>query len=174
MDFLETPTPSLDNLYRSTPPIFRKDRHHYQFFIDGSLRTYYLATGIEGNRSFPIELAQIRAAVMQRNDAGTVRPLAVSHRILPLLPKGLLGVSDTVSQDLKRLSSADSFFEVIDTTEKSAMTPQDATVENLRTRAGGISRNRCTSLKSQSSNQARDCAARMPGGRTEPAATTVD
>jgi len=79
-----------------------------------------------------------------------------------------------VSQDLKRLSSADSFIEVIDTTEKSAMTPQDATVENLRTRAGGISRNRCTSLKSQSSNQARDCAARMPGGRTEPAATTVD
>src|SRR6266480_3440365 len=51
--FAETPTPSIENLYRSTPPIFRAEKHLYRFFIDGSLRTYYLATGVEGNRSFP-------------------------------------------------------------------------------------------------------------------------
>jgi hypothetical protein len=146
-EFLETPTPTIQTLYRPTPPIFRRQQHFYRFFIDGSLRTYYLATGIEGNRSFPIELAQIGAAVMVRNDAGNVRPLAVSHRILLLLPKGQLGLSDTVWNALKKLDTPDGFFEVIDTTEKTSNTPQDPTVENLRTRAGGIARNRMHKLE---------------------------
>ncbi len=146
-EFLETPTPSLNNLYRPTPPLFRKEKHLYQFFIDGSLRTYYLATGIEGNRSFPIELAQIGAAVMQRDERGTVRPLRVSHRILLLLPKGSLGVSDTLWQRLEGLNTPDGFFEVVDTTQRTVNTPQEPTVENLRTRAGGIARNRMHRLE---------------------------
>lgn len=146
-EFLETPTPTPSDLYRPTPPIFRKDRHFYRFFIDGSLRTYYLATGIEGNRSFPIELAQIGAAVMQRDDRGMVRPLEVRHRVLLLLPRGPLGVSDTVWESLKRLSTSGGFFQVIDTTERNANAPLDPTVENLRTRAGGIARNRMHKLE---------------------------
>jgi hypothetical protein len=146
-EFLETPTPSISNLYRPTPPIFRNVKHLYRYFIDGSLRTYYLATGIEGNRSFPIELAQVGAAVMLRNENGFVRPLEIKHRILLLLPKGPLGVSDTVWASLKRLDTADGFFEVIDTTERNANTPQEPTVENLRTRAGGIARNRMHRLE---------------------------
>jgi hypothetical protein len=146
-DFLEIPAPDVRNLYRPTPPLYRPQKHLYRYFIDGSLRTYYLATGIEGNRSFPIELAQIGAAVMQRDDRGTVRPLAARQRILLLLPKGPLGVSDTLWQQLKRLDTPDGLFEVIDTTEKNAMTPEEATVENLRTRAGGIARNRMHRLE---------------------------
>ena len=146
-DFLETPAPDVRNLYRPTPPLYRPQKHLYRYFIDGSLRTYYLATGIEGNRSFPIELAQIGAAVMQRDDRGTVRPLAGRQRILLLLPKGPLGVSDTLWQQLKRLDTPDGLFEVIDTTEKNAMTPDEATIENLRTRAGGIARNRMHKLE---------------------------
>lgn len=146
-EFLETPTPDLRNLYRPTPPLYRLQKHLYRYFIDGSLRTYYLATGIEGNRSFPIELAQIGAAVMRRDDRGTVRPLATRQRLLLLLPRGALGVSDTVWNQLKKLDMADGSFEVIDTTEKNAMTPQDATVENLRPRAGGIARNRMHRLE---------------------------
>ncbi len=146
-EFLETPTPTIQSLYRPSSPIFRKDRHFYRFFIDGSLRTYYLATGIEGLRSFPIELAQIGAAVMQRNQNGNVRSLAVSHRMLLLLPKGPMGLSDTVWSSLKKLDTPDGFFEVIDTSEKTANTPQDPTVENLRTRSGGIARNRMHKLE---------------------------
>jgi hypothetical protein len=51
--FLETPTPNPRDIYRPTSPLYRSQRHLYRYFIDGSLRTYYLATGIEGNRSFP-------------------------------------------------------------------------------------------------------------------------
>jgi hypothetical protein len=146
-DFLETPTPDSRDIYRPTPPLYRPQHHLYRYFIDGSLRTYYLATGIEGNRSFPIELAQIGAAVMQRDARGRVRPLAMRHRILLLLPRGQLGVSDTLWAELKQLDTSDGFFEVIDTTEKNTITPDEATIENLRTRAGGIARNRMHKLE---------------------------
>lgn len=145
--FLETPEPDPRDIYRPTPPLYRPQKHLYRYFIDGSLRTYYIATGIEGNRSFPIELAQIGAAVMLRDERGTVRPLAARQRILMLLPRGPLGISDTLWQQLKRLDTPDDFFEVIDTTEKNAMTPNEPTIEDLRTRAGGIARNRMHKLE---------------------------
>lgn len=146
-DFLETPAPNPRDIYRPTPPIYREQKHHYRYFIDGSIRTYYIATGIEGDRSFPIELAQIGAAVMERNERGNMRPLKVRQRILLLLPKGELGVSDTLWDKLKKLNTPDGFFEVIDITEKNALEHKDATVENLRTRAGGIARNRMHKLE---------------------------
>lgn len=146
-DFLEFPTPNITNLYRATPPIFRDQCHLYRYFIDGSLRTYYLATGVEGNRSFPIELAQIGSAVIQRDDRGNVKPLGIKHRILLLMPKGALGVSDSVWGALRRLNTPDGFFQVIDTTERTVHTPGEVTVENLRTRAGGIARNRMHRLE---------------------------
>jgi len=146
-EFLETPTPDLSDIYRPAPALFRNEQHLYRYFIDGSLRTYYLATGIEGNRSFPIEMAQIGAAVMVRDEQGRVRPHAVRHRLLLLLPRGGLGVSDTLWAELKRLDTPDGYFEVIDTTERNATSPEEATVENLRTRAGGIARNRMHRLE---------------------------
>ncbi|HBY98370.1 MAG TPA: hypothetical protein DEP84_31250 [Chloroflexi bacterium] len=146
-EFLETPAPNSRDIYRPTPPIFRAQKHLYRYFIDGSLRSYYLATGVEGNRSFPIELAQIGAAVMERDDQGRVRPLARRQRILLLLPKGQLGVSDTLWRQIKQLDIPDGSFEVIDTTERNVNTPQEPTPESLRTRAGGIARNRMHRLE---------------------------
>lgn len=146
-EFLEKPRPSPDAIYRSTPPVYRRECHLYRYFLDGSLRTYYLATGIEGQRSFPIELAQIGAAVVSRSADGRIRPLASKQRLLLLLPRGPLGVSDTVWGDLARLNAPDGAFQVIDTTEKTSMTPLDASTDNLRTRAGGIARNRMHKLE---------------------------
>jgi len=155
-EFLETPTPDIGHLYQPTPPLSCKKHPFYRYFIDGSIRTYYLGTGIEGERSFPIELAQIGAAIMRRDDLGIVKPLKILHRILLLLPKGAIGVSDTVWAQLQRLNNSD-FLEVIDTTQRCSHTPQEATIENLRTRAGGIARNRMHRLEieliSESENQ---------------------
>lgn len=146
-EFLEYPAPDPANIYRPTPPLYRAENHFYRYFIDGSLRTYYLATGVEGTRSFPIELAQIGAGVMQRHESGTVKPLGVRQRLLLLVPRGAFGISDTVWAQLKKMDSADGSFEVVDTTEKTAITPQEATRESLRTRAGGIARNRMHKLE---------------------------
>lgn len=46
--FHKKPEPSTASLYRPTPPLPRAERHPSTYFIDGSLRTYYLPTGIEG------------------------------------------------------------------------------------------------------------------------------
>lgn len=146
-DFAETPTPSLTNLYRPTPPLFRPERHLYRFFIDGSLRTYYLATGIEGRRSFPIQFAQIGAAAMERDDEGHLSCLASLHRVLLLVPTKQYGLSDTVWQQLERLRTPDGFFEPIDITKKTALTPREPEYEDLRTRAGGIARHRMHQLE---------------------------
>ena len=146
-EFLETPTPNAAALYRPTAPLYRQQNHLYRFFVDGSLRTYYLATGMEGDRSFPIELAQIGAAVVRRDERGRIRCHSKRHRVLLLLPRGALGVSDTVWDRLKRLDADDGSFEVIDTAERTVMTPQEASREDLRMRAGGIARNRMHRLE---------------------------
>ncbi|HHT10701.1 MAG TPA: hypothetical protein GX009_10370, partial [Candidatus Atribacteria bacterium] len=57
--FGETPEPDPRCLYHPTPSLTRKQKNVYHFFVDGSIRTYFLGTGIEGRRSFPIEMAQI-------------------------------------------------------------------------------------------------------------------
>jgi hypothetical protein len=146
-EYLEEPPPSAGTIYRQVPPLHRPDLHLYRFFVDGSLRTYYLGTGVEGDRSFPIELAQIGAATLTRDDNGRVRSLAARQRILLLLPRGGLGVSDTTWSRLSALNATDEAFQVIDTTAKTALTPGEATLENLRTRSGGIARNRMHKLE---------------------------
>jgi len=73
--FAEVPEPDPQNIYRITPLLSRPQNHFFRFFIDGSIRTYFLGTGIEGTRSFPIELAQIGATVIKREDDGQLKVL---------------------------------------------------------------------------------------------------
>lgn len=113
--FAETPEPDPSNIYRPTPPITRAQNHLFRFFIDGSIRTYFLGTGIEGSRSFPIELAQIGSAVIRREDDGKLKVLTQSQRVLLLLPKQDQGISDTVWDQLRRMPKPESF-EIIDFT----------------------------------------------------------
>ncbi len=77
--FAEIPEPDISNIYRPTPPLFRQEKHLFRFFIDGSIRNYFLATGIEGTRSFPIELAQIGATVVERDDDGQIKVHSHKH-----------------------------------------------------------------------------------------------
>jgi len=113
--FAETPEPSPQNLYRKTPPIPRKEKHLFRFFIDGSIRTYFLGTGIEGERSFPIELAQVGSAVIKREDDGKLSVMAHRQRLALLLPKQNQGISDTLWEQIKRMDKPD-YLEVVDFT----------------------------------------------------------
>ncbi|HIC91293.1 MAG TPA: hypothetical protein EYP21_04380 [Syntrophaceae bacterium] len=113
--FAETPEPNPQNIYRKTPLLPRTENHLFRFFIDGSIRTYFLGTGLEGTRSFPIELAQIGSAVIRREDDGELRVLAHKHRIILLLPKQNQGISDTVWEQIRKVEKPD-YLEVIDFT----------------------------------------------------------
>lgn len=59
-------------IFRPTKPILRSQKHLFRYFLDGSLRSYFLGTVLEGERSSPIHYAQIGACVLFRHDAGTV------------------------------------------------------------------------------------------------------
>lgn len=113
--FAESPEPDPKNIYRQTPPITRTENHLFRFFIDGSIRTYFLGTGIEGTRTFPIELAQIGSAVVKREDDGQLKSLAQKQRILLLLPKQNQGISDTLWNKILKSDKPD-YFEVVDFT----------------------------------------------------------
>lgn len=111
--FAETPEPNPSNIYSPTPPLPRRERHLFKFFIDGSIRTYFLATAIEGTRSFPIELAQIGAAAVKRDDEGNLKVYSHTQKVLLLLPKQNEGISDTVWEQLSRVEKPD-FLEIVD------------------------------------------------------------
>jgi hypothetical protein len=113
--FAETPEPIANNLYKKTPPLPRKEKHMFRFFIDGSLKTYFLGTGIEGQRSFPIELAQVGSALIRREDDGTLKVHDRKSKIILLLPKENQGISDTVWEELRKIEKPD-FFEIVDFT----------------------------------------------------------
>lgn len=113
--FAETPEPDPQNIYRPTPSLNREENHLFRFFIDGSIRTYFLGTGIEGSRSFPIELAQIGSAVIKREDDGQLKVLDRKQRIILLLPKQNQGISDTLWEQIRRVDKPE-WLEVVDFT----------------------------------------------------------
>jgi len=113
--FAEEPEPDPSNIYRPTPPLPRRERHLFRFFLDGSIRTYFLGTGIEGNRSFPIEMSQIGAAVVRREEDGSLGVLTHVHKVLLLLPKQSQGVSDTLWSRIQSTPKPD-FVEIVDFT----------------------------------------------------------
>jgi hypothetical protein len=113
--FAETPEPDPQNIYRPTPALSRKECHLFKFFIDGSIRTYFLGTGIEGQRSFPIELAQVGAALIKRDDDGKLKIAYQKQKVLLLLPKQSQGISDTLWAKLNELNKAE-WLDLIDFT----------------------------------------------------------
>lgn len=74
-----------------------------------------MGTGIEQNRSFPIELSQIGSAVIKRDDGGNPKVYAIKTKIVLLLPKQNQGISDTLWEELRRLQKPE-FFEIVDFT----------------------------------------------------------
>lgn len=124
--FAETPEPDPQNIYRKTLPLPRTQNHLFRFYIDGSIRTYFLGTGIEGSRSFPIELAQIGSAVIKREDDGQLKVLDRKQRIILLLPKQNQGISDTLWEQIRKVDKPE-WLEVVDFTlpDKLADTKKD-------------------------------------------------
>jgi hypothetical protein len=105
-DFAETPAPSWRELYRPTPPVFRSEKHVFRYFCDGSIKTYFLGTIIEGDRSYPLELTQIGSAIVHRKDDGSLEVARFERQLLLLVPyKDGRGISESLYNDLKRLQT---------------------------------------------------------------------
>ncbi len=112
-DFAETPIPDWQNLYRLTPPVFRIDKHIFRYFCDGSIKTYFLGTVIEGDRSYPLELTQIGSAIVHRKDDGSLEVARFERQILLLVPHtGGKGISESLLIELRKLQNP--LFKVVD------------------------------------------------------------
>ena len=106
--YLENPTPNWT--YRQLKPMFRKDKHLFHFFLDGSFRHYFLATGLEHDRSTPIFLAQTAIAILERDNFGKLKTVMKEHNWVMLLSKarisdaawnGILSEAEKVKINLK-------------------------------------------------------------------------
>ncbi|HLY06728.1 MAG TPA: hypothetical protein VKR31_13370 [Rhizomicrobium sp.] len=108
--FAETPTPPWNELYRPTPPLYRETDHVFRYFIDGSIKTYFLGTIIENDRSYPLELTQIGSAIVHRRENGSLEVAKSERQILLLVPhRNGRGVSDALFQQLNALPKPPQF-----------------------------------------------------------------
>lgn len=94
------------SLYRPVPEIPRRDRHLFRHFVDGSTKTYFIGTLLEQQRSSPLQLAQVGAAGVHRNDEGGLRIVEVRHQIALFLDRSALS-SDLWDELENAVSGAD-------------------------------------------------------------------
>jgi hypothetical protein len=112
--FGETPTPDWRNLYRPTPALHREQEHVFRYFCDGSIKTYFLGTIIENDRSYPLELTQIGSAVVHRKEDGSLEVAKFERQILLLVPhRDGRGISDVLFQQLNALPKPP-YFKIVD------------------------------------------------------------
>lgn len=113
--FAEDPKPTFQ--YKSIKPIFRKQKHTFRYFIDGSLRTFQVGTGLENERSFPIVFTQVAAAAVKREKDGFLKSYLSQKKNILLVPVAL--ISPTVAVKIKSAAEEkDSYLEIVDYTEK--------------------------------------------------------
>jgi len=74
-------------LYHPVHPVPRSERHLFHYFLDGSTRTYFIGTVLEQERSSPVQIAQVGAAAVHREDDGRLRVVKVRHKLVLLLDK---------------------------------------------------------------------------------------
>jgi len=102
-------------LYRKVEPIPRSKQHVFRYFLDGSVRTYFIGTVIEHDRSSPVQIAQVGAAAVRREDNGRLRIAKVRRKLLLLLDKSNL--SDMLWNSLERTVSLTTGLELVDTSK---------------------------------------------------------
>lgn len=128
-------TPNQD-LYRPTPPLPRSERHLFRYFLDGTRQSYFIGTAIEHNRTTPIQLAQIGAAVVRREDDGRLSTVISKRKILLLLSKQQL--SDAVWNKLAEACQAHvEHLQLLDISEEDILNGPPLEHIDLRSRGGG-------------------------------------
>jgi len=120
------------NLYVHVPPLPRTKRHLFRYFLDGSVKSYFLGTAVQHDRHTPVLLAQIAAAAVKREDNGRVHVARNKKRLLLLVNKSQL--SEDVWNQLQTAMNNISFMEgkLVNTQEED---PNNAGLNNKEERS---------------------------------------
>ncbi len=102
------------SLYRTVEPVPRMQEHGFRYFVDGSARTYFIGTLLEQDRSTPVQISQVGAAMVKREDDGRIRVAASRHKILLTLEKSQ--VSEQLWEELERALKGIPEYDLCDST----------------------------------------------------------
>jgi len=140
-------------VYKQLPVITRSQNHLFRHFIDGSVQTYVLGTGIEQDRNFPIVSAQIGAAALHRKENGLMCKAIVKQKILLLLPFKL--ISDRTRDKIINTAnqSADGRLEILDTTAKDDDLGEMNEIEDPTSRATVMAKSQMRALEREIANE---------------------
>ena len=100
--FFETRLPRDVHVTTATPSLSRIENHLFQYFLDGSAHGRSLGMALEGERSYPVSLFQVGAAVLRRDETGHLFPHVVQHEMIQTLPGGADGISDTLWTQIQK------------------------------------------------------------------------
>lgn len=87
-------------LHRTVEPVPRLYEHSIHYFVDGSAKTYFIGTVLEQDRSTPVQVSQVGAAMVKREDDGRIRVADSNRTILLTLEKSQ--ISQQLWQDVER------------------------------------------------------------------------
>ena len=88
--------------YVPVPPLYRPEKHVYRYFLDGSARTYFIGTAVEGDRQTPVHVAQIGAVAVFREDDGQVHVARSAHKLLLLMNRDAVSFGPKVEETVRR------------------------------------------------------------------------
>jgi hypothetical protein len=90
-------------VYVATPPLPRQRQKVYRYFLDGSRRLYFIGTALEHDRSTPIQIAQLGAAIVRRGADGRMHRAQSKRKLLLMLARSQ--VSDAVWTQLEAVAA---------------------------------------------------------------------
>jgi hypothetical protein len=124
-------------VYVATPALPRQRQQVYRYFLDGSRRLYFIGTALEHDRSTPVQIAQLGAAIVRRGAEGRVHRAHSQRRLLLMLARSQ--ISDSVWTQLKLVAAS---WQGMDMALQDIGQPDDlnrspASREDWRNRGGG-------------------------------------
>jgi len=141
---LETPRPTWK--YREVRSIHRKEEHFFRYFLDGSYRHYFLATGLEHDRSTPIFLSQIALAIINRDDKGKIHTVKRQHQWFLLIAKSR--ISDAAWQSIQNATKNTPYnIKVGDLAEMDAFSGDFGQAQELRERGRSKTRHLMSTME---------------------------
>ena len=91
------------------PILPRTERNFFQFFLDGSIRTYYLGEQVENGRSYPLIATEVASAAITRSDDGKPSVAGFMRKIALLIPPSPPMLPETIHELMElreRMASA--------------------------------------------------------------------
>lgn len=135
--YLESPSPNWT--YRDIMPVYRNENHLFRYFLDGSFRHYFIATGMEQDRSTPIFLAQTSLAIVKRSQEGRLTRVMQDQKWIMMLAKNRISTT-AWNGILNEANKAGLRIELHDLGEEDPMSGKVNANQDLRERGRGKTR----------------------------------